>query len=710
MQAAVDAALASALGAAAAGVHAQLTHAGERHTHASGSWAYDPKTGRAAYKHTPGQCQHSYALLLLPAAEGGAGVSDAAHKAAATRALHAIAALPGVGAVRSRAACATDADVAALLTKHGLAGCLAATLLHCHKHTSCVLRISHLPSDERARTKLLASLAADAVAPPVLRGAGAGGEGEPRSARVTYASSAAARAAAAALNLRADGVRAKLLVWQRRPPAAADAKGWRAKLLLHAPPAAGGAAVADEDEDAAEEGDEQEGEQEGGGRRGVARLHAALESALTHFLWDVSGAHGVTEVDASAVVLVDVDDAVEVAQPDARRAHAATPPVHAGTLDLRFVPAPEALPDDEQLAGAPARRPGAAAALQPPAAQHATLAAAAGACAELVVAHRKRCAREKQWVPYHAAVQACADVGRWLATDTKTRHWVTLHVADAAQSPADAARSAPVAVGAQFGASRSCVWAALHACAAVPGRAGVLYAPLRLTGLRAATGELTLRASVALDVGAACALRRGSQAEHLTVVLRHLAAARAAHGALAPPPGVSAQPKAPPPAAAAGFCGVVGCAAHRASIGAAVETAAADVFSVARLYADSANAQSTPAAAAAAAAAHVAPPGLAAQLQGFQAATLAWALAREQPPARLDLHPLIRGIGLADSRVLYWDDGVTGAAADAAAPRFGLHPTVAAPLDVRGGIIAEEMVRDEAARARVCLSRRSCWR
>jgi hypothetical protein len=390
---------------------------------------------------------------------------------------------------------------------------------------------------------------------------------------------------------------------------------------------------------------------------------------------------------------VRTEDSVQVAQPYWRLARGiAAVPTHAGAIDLRFVPAPNAAPDDETLPGAPGAPP-------PPPPPTATLNAAAAAAAAagegVRLARRRRVVRELRWAPYDDPMRLVIDVGRFVPFDAKTTSWVTLHV-DAGGASAAGALGPLLAVGRALGAARSaCVWGALHACAlhalnrgadadGDAAGAGLLFAPLTLTGARRRTGELCVRASVALSVPACCTLLRGratdADGDALALILRHLAATRPM---LAPPPAPPLRP--PAPSSPAGFCGVAGCAAHRASAGAAVEAAMGDCFSLERLYADSVNDDAnTPSAA-------PPPAGLTATLQPFQKSTLAWALAREQPPGLLPLHPLIRGLRLSDGRVLYWDDGLAASPTAAVAPRFGLAPPVGSPRDVRGGIIAEEM-------------------
>jgi SWI/SNF-related matrix-associated actin-dependent regulator of chromatin subfamily A3 len=136
----------------------------------------------------------------------------------------------------------------------------------------------------------------------------------------------------------------------------------------------------------------------------------------------------------------------------------------------------------------------------------------------------------------------------------------------------------------------------------------------------------------------------------------------------------------------------VGCPFHRTDAGEAAKKAEADAFSLTRLYADCTSdcCFGGPAAGAA-----PQPAGLLAQLQGFQRATLAWALSREAQPQLLPLHPQVRALKTGSGQTLYWDDGGGalggGASSKKEGRRFGLSSPVDPPLDFRGGIIADEL-------------------
>lgn len=635
-----------------------------------GGYTLNPKTKRYEYNYPPMTEAHAYSVTLQPPSAAAPPLSDG-QKLNATAALGAIALLPGIQGVKSRGACPTDADVASLLVRHALGGCLTGTLrFPCgdgDDGASRVVDAWRLPARTHDEAQLRALLQAPSSA--AIRFS----EGRTR-AEVTYASAGEAAQALKHINAAADREedaaaaaqlpRAKLCAWTREPHAPRDG-GWRAKLVLSAA-ASDGAAGSSSGDDAPR----------------MARLHASTEGRVAALLWDAAHAHGIDEVDTSALVLVRAEERCEVAQPDWRAVRPRPPPpAAAGSLDLRFRPDISAARSHEALLGGPAPPPAPDAR-----AMSAAATAAASSGAAVLVAHRRRMTTESRYEPYRDVLRAIVDVGRFTQSESKTASWVTMHAADETMPDG---LGACLAVGrASGGRNSACIWGALHACGAVPGRVQatppLAFATLRVTGARAATGELTIRADIGIAVAAAAELPRCRATEAagdaLALLLRHVAATRPL---MAPPP--ASAPPPPPPAAAAGFCGVVGCAAHRASAGAALEAAAADCFSLERLYADSVN----PAADTDASALPV-PRGLTATLQPFQRSTLAWALQRETPPGRLQLHPLVRGVTLAGDAPLFWDDG-RSLAAGGDDRRFGTEPPVGPPLDIRGGIIAEEM-------------------
>ena len=282
------------------------------------------------------------------------------------------------------------------------------------------------------------------------------------------------------------------------------------------------------------------------------------------------------------------------------------------------------------------------------------------------------------------AAKRAAQEGRFSKSDSVITRWMALHTIPPGRGPAVVVDElgAMLAATPALGATRSCVWAALTEAAL----AGFLSAPLHLTGVRASSGELSVRAHVSLDIAACVSLYAdGGGDEALAIVLRHVANTRPILAPLPNPP-----PPAPPPQLAAGYCGVVGCPAHRTDAGEAAEKAEADAFSLTRMYADCTNdcCFGGPSAGVA-----PQPAGLLAQLHSFQRATLAWALSREAQPRPLPLHPQVRALKTGGGQTLYWDDGggALGGESSKKGRRFGLSSPVDPPLDFRGGIIADEL-------------------
>ena len=208
--------------------------------------------------------------------------------------------------------------------------------------------------------------------------------------------------------------------------------------------------------------------------------------------------------------------------------------------------------------------------------------------ARVLLSRARRVMRARAWAPFAASASSVAhaasraDVGRFAPAGAQATSWAELA----------AAGGGGVFAAALFGHHGSCLWTALHLLTRAPpfgGRRPVLRAALVLTGRSGggahghhASQPLAVRATLAVSLPSAAALARGdARGDALAMVLRHVAMFRGPAGPLSPLP--AAFPPPPPPTAHAGFCGAVGCGAHRTSAGAAAAAAVADAFTLARL-------------------------------------------------------------------------------------------------------------------------------
>jgi hypothetical protein len=141
---------------------------------------------------------------------------------------------------------------------------------------------------------------------------------------------------------------------------------------------------------------------------------------------------------------------------------------------------------------------------------------------------------DRKWEPFawqrghfisnDQAAKRAAQGGRFSKSDSVITRWMALHTMPPSRGPAvqvDELGPMLAATPAQ-GATRSCVWAALADAAL----AGLLSAPLHLTGVRASNGELSVRAHVSLNIAACVSPYADDGDDALAIVLRHVANTR----------------------------------------------------------------------------------------------------------------------------------------------------------------------------------------